>query len=165
MYEIKNRIFLEFSKNQKSALCNFLRALVKKNRDKNSEEVINKFFEDEKYYTELNVSKFEFLEDVIDTDSFHKDVSAFVLECVKYYDYKKTQEPLVQAQKEFVKKKRKFLQEVKMSKEPATKRQQSYYKSLCKKYGCEKIKTDELSKLELRDLIKEIIDEHQRNCE
>ncbi len=165
MYEIKNRIYLDFSKNQKSALCNFLRALVKKNSDLSCDEILDKFLDDEKYYLELNVSRFEFIKDYIDSEIFHKDTKLFIQECIKYYDYKKKQEPIIQAQKEYEKQKRAYLRDVKMSKEPATKRQQSYYKSLCKKYNCEKIDTSEFSKLQMRDLIKEIIDEHSGNYE
>ena len=160
MYEIKNRIFLDFSKNQKSALCSFLRNLVKKNQDLSCDEIMEKFIEDEKYYLEISSSRFEFIKDFIDTERFYKDLELFIRECIKYYDYKKQQEPFIQAQKEYEKQKRAFLRDVKMSHEPATKRQQSYYKSLCKKYDCEKIDTEQYSKLEMRDLIKKIIDEH-----
>ena len=63
-------------------------------------------------------------------------------------------------QKEFDKKKRKFLQEVKMSKEAPTKKQLYYYDRLCKKYSIEKKNTDELSKLDLRNEIESILNEH-----
>ena len=46
--------------------------------------------------------------------------------------------PIINAQKEFEKKKRKFLQEVKMSKDKPTKKQLYYYDRLCKKYFLEK---------------------------
>ena len=62
-------------------------------------------------------------------------------------------------QKEFEKKKRAFLREVKMSKEPPTKKQLYYYDKLCKKYSIEKIELT--SKLEARDLIDKIIEEHK----
>ena len=165
MYEVKNRIYLDFSKNQKSALCNFLRALVKKNPDLSCDEILDKFFDDERYYLELEASRFSFIKEFIDEDWFFKDTKLFIQECMKYYEYKKKQEPLITAQKEYEKQKRAYLREVKMSKEPATKRQQSYYKSLCKKFGCEKIDTTDFSKLQMRDLIKEIIDEHSRDSE
>lgn len=160
MYEVKNRIFLELSKTQKSAICNFLRALVKKSPVLNADEVCDKFIEDEKYYLELNSSRFEFLRDFIDEEPFVKDSKLYIQECRKYYDYKKSQEPLVQAQKEFDKKKRKFLQEVKMSKELPTKKQLSYYKSLCKRYNIERQDTADLSKLDLRDEIEKLINEN-----
>jgi len=167
VYKIKNRIFLELSKTQKSALCHFLRALVKKCPDLSANEILNKFIEDEKYYLEINSSRFEFLEDFIENKTFISNAKSYIEECRKYYNYKKSQAPLIEAQKEFDKKKRKFLQEVKMSKEPPTKKQLSYYKSLCKKYCIEKIELDgeieTLSKLDLKNNIEEIINEHKTN--
>lgn len=160
MYEIKNRIFLELSKTQKSAICNFLRALVKKSPDLDEDDILQKFLDDEKYYLEINSSRFEFLENFIEDSSFVSEAKLYIKECKKYYDYKKTQAPIIQAQKEFKKKKRKFLQEVKMSKELPTKKQLSYYKSLCKRYNIDN-ETKDLSKLDLRNLIDGIINEHK----
>ncbi len=147
------------TKNQKSALCGFLRALVKKSPELSVQEILDKFLEDERYYLEINASRFEFLADVIDDDQFLKDTELFLKECRKYYDYKKKQEPIIQAQKEFEKKKRKFLQEVKMSKEQPTKKQLYYYEKLCKRYGLEK--KELASKLEARDEIDKILSEHE----
>lgn len=147
------------TKNQKSALCGFLRALVKKSPELSVQEILDKFLEDERYYLEINASRFEFLADIIDDDQFLNDTELFLKECRKYYDYKKKQEPIIQAQKEFEKKKRKFLQEVKMSKEQPTKKQLYYYEKLCKRYGIEKIEL--ASKLEARDEIDKILSEHE----
>ena len=72
---------------------------------------------------------------------------------------------MIEAQKEFEKKKRKFLQEVKMSKEKPTKKQLYYYDKLCKKYNLVKKDTDELSKLDLRDEIERILNEHKESIE
>lgn len=157
MYEVKNRIFLELTKTQKSALCNFLRAFTKQRLESTTDELLEKFLEDEKYYLEINSSRFEFLREIIEDTKFISDSTLYIKECKKYYDYKKSQEPLKQAQKEFDKKKRKFLQEVKMSKEPPTKKQISYYNSLCKRFGQDKKCLDELSKKDLRDLISEMV--------
>ncbi|MBP7212297.1 hypothetical protein KBA27_05625 [bacterium] len=161
MYEIKNRIYHDFDKTQKTALCNFLRALVKKSPELSEEDVMQKFLDDERYYEEVHASRFEFLEKFLDDDAFLNETMLYISECKKYYDYKKKQEPIIKAQKEFEKKKRKFLQEVKMSKEPPTKKQIYYYKRLCKKYSIEMKEEKELSKLDLRNLIEEIINEHQ----
>ena len=109
---------------------------------------------------ELNTSRFPFLADVIDDDAFLKDTEAYIKECIKYYEYKEKQRPIIEANKAFEKKKRKFLQEVKMSKEKPTKKQLYYYDRLCKKYSIEKKNTDELSKLDLRDEIERILNEH-----
>lgn len=162
MYEIKKQIYLTLTKNQKSALCNFLRALVKKSPEMSTDEIIDKFIEDEKYYLEINASRFEFLADLICDNKFLADTESYIKECKKYYDYKKKQEPIIKAQKEFEKKKRKFLQEVKMSKELPTKKQLYYYDKFCKKYGLEK--KELTSKLEARDEIDKIIQEHEQKA-
>lgn len=163
MYQIKNRIYLNFDKTQKSAVCNFLRALVKQNLNLSSDEILNKFLEDEKYYLELSASRFPFLEEVIDDRDFLKDTEDYIKECIKYYEYKEKQRPIIEANKEFEKKKRKFLQEVKMSKEEPTQKQLYYYDRLCKKYFIEKKDVKELSKLDLRNEIERILDEHSED--
>ncbi len=159
MYEIKKQIYLDLTKNQKSALCNFLRALVKKSMDLTVEEIWDSFVADEKYYLELNCSRFEFLAEIIDDDIFKNDTLKYLKECRKYYEYKEKQRPIIEANKEYEKQKRKFLQEVKMSKEPPTKKQLYYYERLCKKYDIEKLELK--SKLEARNEIDRIITEHQ----
>lgn len=158
MYQIKNQIYQDMTKTQKSALCNFLRALVKKSPQMSVEDIYDKFVEDERYYLEINNPHFEFLEDYLDSDKFMEESILYLKECRKYYDYKKKQEPIIQAQKEFEKKKREFLKEVKMSKEVPTKKQLYYYDRLCKKYNIEK--KELTSKLDARDEIDKILNEH-----
>ncbi len=158
MYQIKNQIYQDMTKTQKSALCNFLRTLVKKSTQMSVEDIYEKFVEDERYYLEINNPHFEFLEDYLDSDKFMEESILYLKECRKYYDYKKKQEPIIQAQKEFEKKKREFLKEVKMSKEAPTKKQLYYYDRLCKKYNIEK--KELTSKLEARDEIDKILNEH-----
>ena len=158
MYQIKNQIYQDMTKTQKSALCNFLRALIKKSPQMSVEDIYDKFVEDERYYLEINNPHFEFLEDYLDSDKFMEESILYLKECRKYYDYKKKQEPIIQAQKEFEKKKREFLKEVKMSKETPTKKQLYYYDRLCKKYNIEK--KELTSKLEARDEIDKILNEH-----
>ena len=65
--------------------------------------------------------------------------------------------------KEYEKKKRAFLREVKMSKETPTKKQLYYYDKLCKKYNLEK--QELTSKLQARDEIDRIINEYSRDFE
>ena len=160
MYQTKNRIYPSFDKTQKSGVCNFLRALVKQNVGLTSSEIMDKFLEDQRYYLEINASRFPFLGSVIDDYEFLRDTEDYIKACLKYYDYKEKQRPILEANKEFEKKKRKFLQEVKMSKEPATKKQLYYYKRLCKKYSIEMKNVEELSKLDAKNEIERIINEH-----
>ena len=160
MYQIKKRIYLNFDKTQKSAICNNLRVLVKQNLDLSCDEISDKFIEDEKYYLNLNASRFPFLAEVIDSEEFLSDTKLFINECIKYYKYKESQKPIIEAQKEYEKKKRKFLQEVKMSKEAPTQKQIYYYKKLCKRYELEMKDINELSKLDLRNEIDGILNEY-----
>lgn len=113
MYQIKNRIYPAFDKTQKSGICNFLRALVKQNLDLSCSEILEKFLEDQKYYLELNASRFPFLENVIDDSDFLKDTEDYIKECIKYYEYKEKQRPIIEANKEFERKKRKFCRKLK----------------------------------------------------
>ncbi len=159
MYEVKKQIYLDFTKNQKSSLCNYLRAYVKKYIESDEIEIYNRFIEDEKYYQELNCSKFEFLKDVICEDWFKKDTEKYIHECKKYYEYKESQRPIIEANKAYEKQKREFLKKVKMSKELPTKKQLYYYEKLCKKYGLEK--KELASKLEAMEEIDKIIKEHE----
>lgn len=160
MYQIKNRIYPAFDKTQKSGVCNYLRAIVKQNIELSVADILKKFLDDERYYQELNASRFPFLADFLDNTLFLKDTEDYIKECKKYYDYKEKQRPIIEAQKEFEKRKRKFLQEVKMSKEKPTKKQLYYYDRLCKKYSIDKKNVEELSKLDLRDEIERILNEH-----
>ena len=73
MYQIKNQIYQDMTKTQKSALCNFLRALVKKSPQMSVEDIYDKFVEDERYYLEINNPHFEFLEDYLDSDKFMEE--------------------------------------------------------------------------------------------
>lgn len=159
MYEIKKQIYLDLTKTQKSALCNYLRALVKKSPKFSADEILEKFIDDEKYYLDINSSRFEFLAEKLDDEEFLNETKKYLYECRKYYDYKKSQQPIIEAQKEFEKKKRAFLREVKMSKESPTKKQLYYYDKLCKKYNLEK--KELTSKLEARNEIDKILNEHK----
>lgn len=158
MYEVKKQIYLDFTKNQKSALCNYLRAYVKQRPNMSCDEIFESFVEDEKYYLELKCSRFEFLADIIENREFKADTLKYIKECKKYYEYKEKQRPIIEANKAYEKKKREFLREVKMSKEPPTKKQLYYYERLCKKYGLKKKELE--SKLDARNEIDKIISEH-----
>ena len=160
MYQVKKRIYQDFDNTQKNAVCNNIRALVKQNIKLTCPEILEKFLENEKYYLELNSSRFPFLADYIDTEDFLKDTEIYINECIKYYKYKESQKPIIEAQKEFEKKKRKFLQEVKMSKELPTKKQIYYYTKLCKRYDIEMKDVETLSKLDLRNEIDGILNEY-----
>jgi hypothetical protein len=156
VYQIKKQIYQDLSKTQKSALCNFLRALTKKC----PENTLEKFLEDEKYYLEQGSSRFGFLADIIDDERFIKDTERFIRECKRFYEHKTSQEPLIQAQKAYLKEKRAFLRDLKWKSEPPTKKQLSYYNSLCKKYNVDKMAESEMSKFSLKEEISRILNEN-----
>ncbi|MDR1168256.1 MAG: hypothetical protein LBK53_05120 [Heliobacteriaceae bacterium] len=156
---MKKQIYQDFSKTQKSALCNFLRALVKKSPG----NALERFVEDEKYYLEQGSSRFGFLADVIDDERFLKDTALFINGCKKFYEYKKSQEPLIQAQKAYEKQKRQFLKELKMKSEAPTGKQLKYYGSLCKKYNIVKMSEEEMTKFSLKEEISRILNEYTGN--
>ena len=106
MYEIKKQIYLDFTKNQKSSLCSYLRAYVKQKLNLSAEEIFESFKTDEKYYLELNCSRFEFLAEIIDGEEFCSDSLNYINECKKYYEYKEKQRPIIEANKAYEKKKR-----------------------------------------------------------
>ena len=156
MYQVKKQIYQDFSKTQKSALCNFLRALTKKS-GANVNGILEKFLENEKYYIEIGSPHFEFVAELLDDERFLKDTELYIKECRRFYDYKKQQEPIIQANKEFEKKKRAFLQDLKMKNEKPTKKQLYYYDRLCKKYNIEKMSENEMSKFSLKEEIARIV--------
>ena len=164
MYNTKQRIYLYFDKTQKSMICTFLRSVVKQNCDLDVNDILDKFIDEQDYYLKINNSRFPFIKEYLNDNTFLAETKEYINACKRYYEYKKSQAPLIAKQKEFDKKKRKFLQEVKMSKEPPTKKQLYYYGKLCDKYSIEKKDISELSKLDLRNEIERIINEHSRDC-
>ncbi len=64
----------------------------------------------------LMLPGFLFLAEFIDETDFLKDTRDYIYECKKYYEYKEKQRPIIEAQKEFEKKKRKFYRKSKCQK-------------------------------------------------
>ncbi len=156
MYALKKRIYQNFSKTQKAALCNFLRALVKKSPEATAE----KFIEDETYYHAQNQPRFEFID--LDDERFFKETKMFMNECRRFYEYQK---PRAEAQKAYLKKQREFARDQKMKREPPTQKQLKYYKSLCKRHNIDIIEQEQMSKYSVREEIARILNEHTGDCE
>lgn len=165
MYQTKQRIYSYFDKTQKSSLCSFLRSFVKQHLNSAPEDILEKFVEEQKYYFEINASRLPCIENMLNQAEFLNETLDFISACKKYYDLKKAEAPFIAKQKEFEKQKRKFLQEIKMSKEPPTQKQLYYYNRLCEKYNIEKKDENGLSKLDLRNEIEKIINEHSGNSQ
>ena len=158
MNSLKHQIFNYLTKIQKSDLCHYIASFVKKGYEKDSAELAEKFTEDQKYYLEINSTRFPFLKEFIDEPEFLKELELYIKECQKKFKYKEKQKPLYEEQKAYMKAQRKKVQESKMSKELPTRAQISYYKKLCQKVTIENpIDTNNASRLDLRDAIDKIL--------
>lgn len=163
MYYLKNTLFLDLTKNQKASLFSFLKSFVKKHNDKTTDEILNRFIEDEQYYFEQNNPHFEWIIEEFEKDKFLKELKTLINENKKQLEIKETQRPFIEKQKAFAKEQRKKASEFKMSKEPPTKKQLYYYDKLCDKYKLEKADTNNLSRLDLKNLIGKIIEDEQQS--
>ena len=159
MQNIKNLLFLSLTPRQKSQLLGTLKAYYKKFSSLSKIEIIDKFYEDEKYYIEIGNPHFEFMKDYFEDDKFYRDIE-------KYFDFlsyeeqqKELMQPYLDKQKELAKLQRKKAQEYKMSKQKPTKKPLFYYDKITKAHNIEKKDTTEATKLDLRNWIMEILNE------
>ena len=165
MYYLKNTLFADLTKNQKSALFGFMKSFVKKHSQKNSGEILTLFIEDEMYYYEQKNPHFEWIIQEFEKGSFLKELTKLIDENKKQLQIKEAQKPFLQKQKELAKQQRKKTAEFKMSKQPPTKKQLYYYDMLCKKYNITQQSVENLSRLDLKNMIGKIIDEHDTGIE
>ncbi len=163
MYYLKNTLFLDLTKNQKASLFSFLKSFVKKHNDKTTDEILSLFIEDEQYYFEQNNPHFEWIIAEFEKDKFLKELKTLINENKKQLEIKEAQRPFLEKQKAYAKEQRKKASEFKMSKEPPTKKQLYYYDKLCEKYKLEKVDTNNLSRLDLKNLIGKIIEDEQQS--
>lgn len=161
MFIQKNNIFLDLTKNQKASLLSYVKNFVKKHELKSIEEILELYIEEETYYFDVGNPHFEWIIDLFEKDNFIKELKYLIKQHKDILEQKEKQKPFLEKQKMFLKEERKKAQEFKMSKEKPTKKQLSYYKSLCKKYKLAKTETENLSKLDLKNLIAKIIEDNE----
>lgn len=162
MYYLKNTLFLELTKNQKASLFSFLKSFVKKHSEKSCDEILELFIEDEEYYYAQNNPHFEWIIQEFQKDNFLKELKLLINENKKQLALKEAQKPFIEKQKALAKEQRKKASEFKKSKEKPTKKQIYYYEKLCKKYNLEKQNIENLSRLDLKNRISEILENEQR---
>lgn len=162
MYQLKNSLFLDLTKNQKASLFSFLKSFVKKNAQTTNDEILELFIEDEQYYFEQGNPHFEWIIERFEEEKFLKELLTVIKENKKQLDIKEAQKPFLEKQKIFAKEQRKKAAEYKMSKEKPTPKQLYYYDTLCKKNGIEKKETKDLSRLDLKNMIGKIIDDAEQ---
>lgn len=165
MYYLKNTLFLDLTKNQKASLIGFLKSFVKKHSEKNTAEILDLFIEDEQYYFEVENPHFEWIIPLFESEKFLKELVLLINENKKQLQQKELQKPFIEKQKQLAKEQCKKATEFKMSKEPPTKKQLYYYEKLCKQYCIEQKDIAQMSRLDLKNIIGEILDEHSKPAE
>jgi len=161
VYQIKASVFNYLTKNQKSHLCSHLRSLTKRYSGLSAQEITDEFIEEETHFAQLDGSRFYFAVENFNNDIFLKDLKKFIEALIKDNEYKKAMKeemaPLREQQKEYMRQQRKLAQEYKMDREKPTKKQISYYLSLCKSKNIEPKELEGASKLALKKYIEELV--------
>ena len=158
MFYIKQNLFLYLTPRQKSQLLSFLKSFVKKRSNLSVEDILDKFIEEENYYSEINNPHFEFILDYLEDEDFMREFKIFAKSVFEEMKYKETQKPIIEAQKAKAKEFRKKAQDFKMSKMKPTKKQLYYYEKVARAHGIAMKDVSNASRLDLRDWIMEIID-------
>ena len=158
MFNIKNNIFLNFTPRQKAMLLSFLKSFVKKNKELKTEDIIDKFIEDETYYNEIGNPHFEFVIEHFNEEDFIRDLKTFIDAVFYELEQKEKMKPLIEKQKQFEKEQRKRANDFKMSKLKPTKKQLFYYEKVAGAHGIKMKDTTNASRLDLRNWIMDIIE-------
>ena len=158
MFYIKQNLFLYLTPRQKSQLLSFLKSFVKKHSNFSVEVILDKFIDEENYYSEINNPHFEFILDYLEDEDFMREFKIFAKSVFEEMKYKETQKPIIEAQKAKAKEFRKKAQDFKMSKMKPTKKQLYYYEKVARAHGIAMKDVSNASRLDLRDWIMEIID-------
>ena len=153
----KNNAFSVLSKTQKAALLSHLKRFVKKHSSQSAQNILNEFLEEENYYFEVGNPHFEWIFEYFEKDDFLNEIKKYISFLLFELEQKEKQKPFLEEQKKRAKQMRKQAQEFKMSKQEPTKKQLYYYEKLCKKYNIEQKDVNELSRLNLRNIIDEIL--------
>lgn len=158
MFYIKQNLFLYLTPRQKSQLLSFLKSFIKKHSNLQTDDILDKFIEEENYYSNINNPHFEFILDYLDSEDFIRDFKLFAKSVFDEMKYKEAQKPIIEAQKAKVKELRKKAQDFKMSKMKPTKKQLYYYEKVAHAHGVPMQNVENASRLDLRNWIMEIID-------
>jgi len=161
MESIKSKVFNYLTSSQKSELCHYISKFTKKHSGKSTDDILNLLVEEEKYYLEIDSSRHPWIGDYLDDETFYKDLALYIKEIQCKLNYQEKQKPYLEKQKEYQKEQRKIARNRKMSKQPPTQKQVSYYKALCRKLDID-IKTIDLenaSRLDLKNALDAILNE------
>lgn len=159
MFKTNFFILDSLSKIQKSSLVSFVKIFVKKNRSLSAEDIYFKFLDEMEYDFAINNPKFPWIEEFLESEKFEKDVKNIIKNTLQQMVYKEAQKPYIEKQKAYAKIARKKATELRQSHEKPTRKQISYYNALCEKNKVAKIDLSEKSKLDLKNMISELLNE------
>lgn len=159
MFKTNFFILDSLSKIQKSSLVSFVKIFVKKNHSLSAEDIYLKFLDEMEYDFAINNPKFPWIEEFLESEKFEKDVKNIIKNTLQQMVYKEAQKPYIEKQKAYAKIARKKATEWRQSHEKPTRKQISYYNALCEKNKVAKIDLSEKSKLDLKNMISELLNE------
>ena len=163
MQYIKNSVFLYLTPRQRSQLVSFLRSFAKKHQKLNENELLDKFIEEENYYSEVGSPHFEFALENFSNDEFLSDIKKFFSYIFWELEQKEAQKPLIERQKAIQKEAIKRANYFKMSKLKPTKKQLWYDEKVCKAHNAPQKPLEGATRLDLRNWIMEIIEPVEEN--
>lgn len=148
MYNIKKIVFTDLTKNQKADFLSFIKLYVKNFQNCDEESIYYNLLDELEYFHNLGQNKYDYIN--IENEQQLSDIKKYIKACKKHFNYKTTMRPVYEEQKRIQKEIRHKITEEKQKKEPPTKKQISYYKSLCKQISIEPKKIEELSKYDIK---------------
>ncbi len=156
MYNIKKIIFTDLTKNQKADFLSFIKLYVKNFQNCDEESIYYNLLDELEYFHKLGQNKYDYIN--IDNDRHLSEIKKYIKACKKHFDYKTSMRPLYEEQKRIQKEIRHKITEEKQKKEPPTKKQISYYKSLCKRSLIAPRNIEELSKYDIKIEISKLLE-------
>lgn len=161
MFKTNFFILDSLSKIQKSSLVSFVKIFVKKNHSLSAEDIYFKFLDEMEYDFAINNPKFPWIEEFLESEKFEKDVKNIIKNTLQQMVYKEAQKPYIEKQKAYAKIARKKATEWRQSHEKPTRKQISYYNALCEKNKVAKVDLSEKSKLDLKNMISELLNDEK----
>lgn len=155
MYNIKKIVFTDLTKNQKADFLSFIKLYVKNFQNCDEESIYYNLLDELEYFHKLNQNKYDYIN--IENEQQLSDIKKYIKACKKHFDYKIAMRPVYEEQKRIQKEIKHKITEEKQKKEPPTKKQISYYKSLCKQNSIEPKNVEELSKYDIKIEISELL--------
>lgn len=159
MYQIKKRVFADLTKTQKADFLSFVKIYVKNFSECDAQSIYNNLLDEIAFFQEPECGRFSYID--LNSQKHADDIMEYVKACKRYFDYKEAQRPFYEEQKRIQKEIRHKIRDERQKKEPPTKKQISYYKSLCKANNETPQTIEELSKFDIKLEISRLAGENE----